>query len=194
MKKLLVLMLVFAMATVASATPTITVVGVAEPNIIPGGSVVTVTISGTFAEASGGTAGNSNTPLGGYINGVFLDLSNTGKSYNYAYGSIGNVSAGSVAMGNGPSGGTIVTTYYGLWFTATSAVTWAEGDDVDTGLWFTFDVTLDTTYPGETDGSEYLTVDIGYNSVANTVSLKVIPEPITIALLGLGGLFLRRRK
>ena len=80
MKKLLVLMLVFAMATVASATPTITVSGVAE--ITPGGDAVTVSISGTYAEASGGTAGNSNTPAGGTApRDAVLDLSNTGISY-----------------------------------------------------------------------------------------------------------------
>jgi len=37
-------------------------------------------------------------------------------------------------------------------------------------------------------------VDMGSGEVIGTQPFKVIPEPMTIALLGLGGLFLRRRK
>jgi hypothetical protein len=60
-----------------------------------------------------------------------------------------------------------------------------EGTDVSAGKWFQFDVTYSNddfrlTY---WDGDSYETALQG-----------TIPEPITIALLGLGGLFLRRRK
>jgi hypothetical protein len=39
-----------------------------------------------------------------------------------------------------------------------------------------------------------LFVDPEYGTPAATTSVKVVPEPMTIMLLGLGGLFLRRRK
>jgi len=37
-------------------------------------------------------------------------------------------------------------------------------------------------------------VDFGTGEIVSTANVTVIPEPMTIALLGLGGLFLRRRK
>jgi len=201
MRKLLILMLVLGMASMASAVPVIT----GATTIAPG-DTVTLTLSGTVAEASGGTAGNSNTPAGGYgISGVFLDWANAG--YYYAPGtgnakltgsSIGNLSAMTVAMGSGSGFSTLYTYYYGIAFTAASNPTWAETTDVDIGQWFTFDVTLTSDYVtngGKTDGSEYLNVDVAWKtSDEGGLDLQIVPEPVTIALLGLGGLFLRRRR
>jgi len=56
------------------------------------------------------------------------------------------------------------------------------------GDWFTIDYT-------RTAGTMYVEIWNSSNGYANPVgTLTIIPEPITVALLGLGGLFLRRRK
>jgi len=85
------------------------------------------------------------------------------------------------------------TTYSGYWD--------AGGKDGDSdflpnqeaGQWFQFEVNSYAT----SEGKDYMQVDI-YSSSNDwwpvIGSLSLIPEPMTIALLGLGGLFLRRRK
>lgn len=68
-------------------------------------------------------------------------------------------------------------------------------DSVDGGLWFTIDIAdLDTSglSYGDTIGSiEVLDKEA---SSLGTIGITYVPEPMTVALLGLGGLFLRRRK
>ncbi len=47
---------------------------------------------------------------------------------------------------------------------------------------------------GNNDGSFVIADDYAWSHYVDDVSLAIVPEPATIALLGLGGLLLRRRK
>ncbi|HIJ71949.1 MAG TPA: PEP-CTERM sorting domain-containing protein, partial [Planctomycetes bacterium] len=66
--------------------------------------------------------------------------------------------------------------------------------EVYAGEWYTFDITIPTDATvGATFGIDVLSS--GFSIVQDAaLTLTVVPEPITMALLGLGGLFLRRRK
>ncbi len=181
MRKLLILMLVLGMASMAMATPTITV-----SNLTPQpGDTIQVYITGTAAEAS--TDGVTGT--GGWSG--FLGI-------NYA---VYSFTGGSPYLTISPPP-TIETAAGGMAYTATTSAMeyfiaaantpWSELDDVDVGLWFTYDVDVSAT---ALDGDSEV-IDLLDNAMGNVgqVTIDIIPEPMTLALLGLGGLFLRRRK
>jgi hypothetical protein len=84
--------------------------------------------------------------------------------------------------------------YYGEWTGASAANT-----SYVTGTIFTIDFTpgaslLTFTYSGIVGASEITIAGQATSLVDATMTLAAIPEPATMALLGLGGLFLRRKK
>lgn len=89
-----------------------------------------------------------------------------------------------IEMGNDAS----VTAYSADWWYGDT------GFSVDTppatGKWFDVDFQCDST-----DGTVYIYLydETGY-VLEDTIKITQVPEPMTILLLGLGGLFLRRRK
>ena len=177
MKKLLVLLCVFALATVANAGlldfsletdgSTLYVVGLAN------GSVPTYTI------VEGSTIDIEVPQDSGYPV-IVLSPGNLGSNA-YAAGDLA-----AITVGNAPPGDIAAIT---------AGVGPATGDSVDAGDWFEISIaTLSGSYtPGQ--AIETLQIyDSGLQNIGEKSVTYRIPEPMTIALLGLGGLFLRRRK
>lgn len=174
MKKLLILMLVLCMASAANAT--LTLVSSAGTTILTG----TTTMIGINTDV--GLAG------GGMQGHVVVDEADA---------SMGSWTGGGGTIYYPPSivdtAGSVYTYYYGaasgygdMWLIFGVAPTPALGG---TGILADFEFGC--------DGIGDVTITL-WNSdltaVLDTITITQIPEPMTIALLGLGGLFLRRRK
>ena len=192
MKKLLILLLVLGVTSIALATPVMT----AEKNTILVGETIKIYITGQAADATV----LPNVSPGGFDGVLWTDYSDYVSTYYeddpYLWIDMTNYTVENAAGGGSNVGADYDMANYGLSFLAAPTLhtgeledPYMEADDVDAGLWFTFQVT------GKAVGTTLLEMWDNFSSVEDSVSIAVIvPEPITIALLGLGGLFLRRRK
>ena len=162
MKKCLVLMLVLGIASMATATLTIS-----APATIDVGATVSIAIVADAASAAqtGDASGGYVTALGTYhtyISGFVMEPgAAAGTMSGYSY----NASTGYIYV-NGSNLGT--------------------EDLLSPGDWLSFDLGTGALAVGDV-------ITIALNN-GQSVGIDVVPEPMTIGLLGLGGLFLRRRK
>jgi hypothetical protein len=180
MKKLLVLALVLSMATMANAgLQFVTSNGVTEVNP---STVVTINLVTTQGTTISGFGWDAVQGLGEASNGLISSNFGSqmgGNVYNPATGIIlGGTYASDVHTPIQYSGGTVYSFQLhipSLPFSSIITVnTYADGDNYLDAYYFASGV-------GEVDGN------------FTGLTLHVIPEPMTMGLLGLGGLFLRRR-
>jgi hypothetical protein len=181
MKRLLILMLVLGISSLAGATLTLQV----APDVAgsPGafsdlGLTYTVSVSdyiwiGVYSDLTGTTTGAS-----GKYSGTIDIKTNDGinGSWTGAYG----IAAPPVTItGASASVDSVLAT-----FSNTAADTQICGPGL--GFWF--------RYHCDGVGTEFIKLKDAGSKVDEVTIHQEVPEPLTLALLGLGGLFLRRRK
>ncbi|MHC4122091.1 MAG: PEP-CTERM sorting domain-containing protein [Planctomycetota bacterium] len=183
MKKYLIVLLMLAMASYASAAAVWLQVdpGDAKSSYAPS-DIITIELVADFAVAGVHIGQINGLPTAGPINGFHTNFTaapnSPGTLVNDGVALITNIDFGVAVGGTAPAAG---------------ATLWSfeyHVPDLPESSYITIDdYTLMPTYTAinNADYSIYLS-DVG------PLEIHVTPEPMTIALLGLGGLFLRRRK
>ena len=178
MRKLVMLMLVLGMVSMANAALTLVVDGVEV------GDAITIAPSDTIMVGIYDDAG-----------GAKFDVSV--QIEEQAYG-VDNP-YGSWTMGNGVYAPPAITAAYNIYmgyYTGYGDIWYMVGTDPTTNV---NSIGLLGEYEFHCDGEGSVQIDLTDSSLTAvldslTITQSVIPEPMTLALLGLGGLLLRRRK
>jgi len=184
MKKLLVVLMVLSMATIANAG---LVIGGAPAEMMPSDTAL-LTIEGIDGGVPGNTSYWAILEGPGTNSGGTLLYSPADQEAGYAFMVQYTDDADGILSWLGGLGYQTANAYFISFGSATSIP--ADGLLVD-GILFHCDapgdVTLSLVMISGDAGSEVI-------DVFDTVVIHQIPEPMTMGLLGLGGLFLRRRK
>ena len=202
MKKFLILMLVLAMASSANAaTTTISVVsgGSATATALKNSTVTVDVVSPDTAVTSGFSCNFGETTTSANHSTATIGTLHDDLTVSASVGVVQN------AMTNWPSPPTRYVLIDRIGASPTQGVTVAAGEKL-----YTFSLAIpsgalvgDTFTVSAINGTPAIAPPYGPYSVLldgvaptawNSLVITVVPEPMTIALLGLGGLFLRRRK
>jgi len=176
MKKLLVLMLVLGMVSAAQAlTIDLTLSTTDEHLLVPVGTVITVSFTASdkvtnipkIDFTANGTNDNAIAGMGWLVGNAAVSLNGTETGSDILGAKLAQ------ALGEQYVAGTVLYQFQ---------VTINEGGDI--GM-----ANIQVQNPYVAMPPTWYTI-----GTLNTLPVSVIPEPMTIALLGLGGLFLRRRK
>lgn len=167
MKKVLILLMVLGLASVSYAVPTVNLSwSVDQVNVDVDETVVVTLDADDNSPYNDKWVGNSTSTIAQILALEVLD-----------------------AAGEDGSGVSQAPTYAGWWTVKAADSSGTPLDTIQTGPQYRL------TIKGLAVGSYTLNSDYyGENGGTNDVLTIVVPEPITIALLGLGGLLLRRRK
>ena len=179
MRKLLIFTLVLGMTSLASAALSLRIEdgsGTVDPMYLEAGSTYKVWVAGTTGDA--GNGGLYGVPFG-HATDQWDEVSLSNPSVENAAGDLGSNQWN--------------TEYYGWEWTVADASTEVL-PDIATGDWFDWDLTVLGSYCDTFQLDLYHYGQSGYYTPVLSVGGHIIPEPMTIALLGLGGLLLRRRK
>jgi hypothetical protein len=201
MKKLVVLMLSLGLVSAASAASISIQVNPADVAIYAGGEQITIElVASGFAQGQIG-AGELGQMTIDNVKSTLVSGSDVGDAIDkgaplHDADAALHPNFDQIALAGTYSAvaGTLVTTISG----AASATAFDGSDDVPNGVVHEFELVLGTQAGLYTISLDNLkTFDLFGGSVActaGTLDIEIVPEPMTIALLGLGGLWLRKRR